>query len=616
MVKDVSMTREATVPSSAGGETEKKNVEINDRGVAEPSEAVGAGVNQNNVTSVVPETKSKEPNSVVGGGEHQNADRENARAELKERKAAGSSDGAAAGENQKSPKAVQLEVESIKDVVAGTSKVKETAAGKTEGESPSQCTSNKDEILREETALVQVSDTSVVGEVELSEPVWSLCVPALWALPASDYTFSVKPSGLVSEGKSVSLTCTLSDYSQVDRFEWTKVTANQTDPTDSPEQASLLTSKGAKLGGLNFDRTFLIPRVSEQHAGEWVCSLYSKEILVGQIPFQLHVTGQLQGSALAQSSNKVAAVTLLSFLFVVLLLIALLMYRYQRKAMSKKQSHLQEAIWELIHTELTYMKKLRVITDVDPELLFSNIPQIICAHRTFWQEVISPLLQEVRQTRKPFDPQRLHDGFQTWAETHKQCNRMRLSDMLARPHQRITKYPLMLKSILKRTEASATRDSLVSMVSSVESFLHHINSLLQHKEELQKLSVAAGRIEGYEVLESVSEEEFCQLDLTNPMVGVGPHHIRQLLLEDSLKIREGKDSKVEVHAFLFSDVLLFTKLSKKSETAKVTQAPVLIDRAVCRALKDSGIASVCPSVHVCQCEHIYSASSVLGSISY
>ncbi|XP_033897857.1 lymphocyte activation gene 3 protein-like [Acipenser ruthenus] len=144
---------------------------------------------------------------------------------------------------------------------------------------------------------------------------------------------SVKPSGLVSEGKSVSLTCTLSDYSQVDRFEWTKVTANsnQTDPTDPPKQASLLTSKGAKLGGLNSDRTFLIPRVSEQHAGEWVCSLYSKEILVGQIPFQLHVTGQLQGSALAQSSNKVAAVTLLSFLFVVLLLIALLMYRYQRK---------------------------------------------------------------------------------------------------------------------------------------------------------------------------------------------------------------------------------------------------------------------------------------------
>ncbi|MBN3287631.1 PKHG5 protein, partial [Polyodon spathula] len=410
--------------------------------------------------------------------------------------------------------------------------------------------------------------------------------------------------------------------------------------------------------------------------------------------------------------------------------------------MSKKQSHLQEAIWELIHTELTYMKKLRVITDlficgilnlhsvgfltdVDPELLFSNIPQIICAHRTFWQEVISPLLSEVRQTRKPFDPQRLHDGFQTfdkrfqsyiqycageehcmeyarqqmtqnqqflvyvgahtdrhtaqrthrhtdrqahspahiqtdrytaqhtqtdrhtaqriqrhterqahspahtqihrqtgtqpsahtdrhtaqrthrhtdrqWAETHKQCNRMRLSDMLARPHQRITKYPLMLKSILKRAEGSTTRDSLVSMVSSVESFLHHINSLLQYREELQKLSVAAGRIEGYEVLESASEEvdkhvkEFCQLDLTKPMVGVGPHHIRQLLLEDSLKIREGKDSKVEVHAFLFSDVLLFTKLSKKNETAKVTQAPVLIDRAVCRALKDPGIASPHP----------------------
>ncbi|MGH0120269.1 UNVERIFIED_CONTAM: hypothetical protein FKN15_060677 [Acipenser sinensis] len=178
------------------------------------------------------------------------------------------------------------------------------------------------------------------------------------------------------------------------------------------------------------------------------------------------------------------------------------------EAMSKKQSHLQEAIWELIHTELTYMKKLRVITDlficgilnlhsvgfltdVDPELLFSNIPQIICAHRTFWQEVISPLLQEVRQTRKPFDPQRLHDGFQTFDQ------RFQCYIQYCGGEERCMEYA--------RQQMMQNQHFLV-YVSSVESFLHHINSLLQHKEELQKLSVAAGRIEGYEVLESASEE--------------------------------------------------------------------------------------------------------------
>lgn len=136
----------------------------------------------------------------------------------------------------------------------------------------------------------------------------SVCVQfcILTCIMSPLFPVSVKPSGLVSEGKSVSLTCTLSDCSQVDRFEWTKVTANsnQTDPTDPPEQASVLTSKGAKLGGLNSDRTFLIPRVSEQHAGEWVCSLYSKEILVGQIPFQLHVTGEENTAAPMRRTNS------------------------------------------------------------------------------------------------------------------------------------------------------------------------------------------------------------------------------------------------------------------------------------------------------------------------
>lgn len=38
--------------------------------------------------------------------------------------------------------------------------------------------------------------------------------------------------------------------------------------------------------------------------------------------------------------------------------------------------------------------------------------------------------------------------------------------------------------------------------------------------------------------------EICQFDLTCPIKGVGPGVVRKLLLEDSLKIRGRKDSKV------------------------------------------------------------------------
>lgn len=34
------------------------------------------------------------------------------------------------------------------------------------------------------------------------------------------------------------------------------------------------------------------------------------------------------------------------------------------QTLTTRQSNQQEAIWELLHTEATYIKKLRVITDV------------------------------------------------------------------------------------------------------------------------------------------------------------------------------------------------------------------------------------------------------------
>lgn len=52
-----------------------------------------------------------------------------------------------------------------------------------------------------------------------------------------------------------------------------------------------------------------------------------------------------------------------------------------------------------------------------------------------------------------------------WAETHEQCNRLKLADMLAKPHQRLTKYPLLLKSVLKKTDDPSARDTINRMVS-------------------------------------------------------------------------------------------------------------------------------------------------------
>ncbi|KAM4735592.1 LOW QUALITY PROTEIN: uncharacterized protein plekhg6 [Anableps anableps] len=327
--------------------------------------------------------------------------------------------------------------------------------------------------------------------------------------------------------------------------------------------------------------------------------------------------------------------------------------------MVKRQRHQQAALWEFVQTELIYINKLKIIKDlviaalvqlhqneflleVTPELLFSNLPSILQAHQLFWQEVVYPMLQEVRRTGKPFDPMRLEAGclqfnklflayrhycweeennleftrkqmesnplfvaFVQWVEKHPQCERMRLGDMQAKPHQRITKYPLLLKAVLKETQEFHVQQALRAMLTSVNNFLESINDFMQLKDEELALSISAQRVEGYEV-EGINEEidkfvrDICQFDLTCPIRGVGPNIVRKLLLEQNLKLRGRKDSKMEVLALLFSDVLLLTKVQKKAERLKVVRPPLALDRMNCVQLKD-GYSFVLVEVGELQC---------------
>lgn len=318
------------------------------------------------------------------------------------------------------------------------------------------------------------------------------------------------------------------------------------------------------------------------------------------------------------------------------------------ETLTRRQFHQQEAIWELLHTEATYIKKLRVITDlflcgllnlqesgllteVEPAKLFSNIQEIVRLHTSLWNQVMVPALEKARQARALLDPTDLHHGFRTfgarfqpyihycmeeescmehmrmllrdnelfrtyitWAETHKQCNRLKLADMLAKPHQRLTKYPLLLKSVLKKTDEPSVRDVVSSMVATVEGFINSVDSQMQQRQEQQKLATISGRIDSYEAVEGSSEEvekilkEYNRFDLMAPMRGISPEETRQLHLEGALRMKEGKDSRMEVYCFLFTDQLLITKPVKRLEKVKIIRQPLLIHNVVCKELKDPG----------------------------
>lgn len=50
---------------------------------------------------------------------------------------------------------------------------------------------------------------------------------------------------------------------------------------------------------------------------------------------------------------------------------------------------------------------------------------------------------------------------------------------------------------------------------------------------------------------------------------------------------------MDVYCFLFTDLFLITKPFKKAERTKVIRQPLLVDRVVCRELRDPGESAGC-----------------------
>jgi pleckstrin domain-containing family G protein 5 len=180
----------------------------------------------------------------------------------------------------------------------------------------------------------------------------------------------------------------------------------------------------------------------------------------------------------------------------------------------------------------------------------------------------------------------LNEKFQ-WCETQRDCNRLRLIDILVRPMQRLTKYSLLLKAVLKKTDDINVKKDLVEMDKNVESLVRDVNSHMRQRQEQERLKNIIARIDSYEPIETKDDElqgllaTSSHLDLTCPMPGCAPGQRRHLLMEGDLKMREGSSSKIDVHCFLFTDMLLVCKtISKKGERVKVIRQPYIVDRLV------------------------------------
>ncbi|VDO63919.1 unnamed protein product [Onchocerca flexuosa] len=83
--------------------------------------------------------------------------------------------------------------------------------------------------------------------------------------------------------------------------------------------------------------------------------------------------------------------------------------------------------------------------------------------------------------------------------------RQRLLDALTNPMQRLTRYSLLLKAVLKYTVDDIERDIIQDMIVRIEKATRNVEDTLSNNDLINKLNELSRTIEGYEFVDC---EEF------------------------------------------------------------------------------------------------------------
>ena len=68
-------------------------------------------------------------------------------------------------------------------------------------------------------------------------------------------------------------------------------------------------------------------------------------------------------------------------------------------------------LFQLFLNCLCNLQNHSILTEIDTERLFCNIPEIYSANRVFWQENIRPMVKVSQETGEPLDPDMMLEGF-------------------------------------------------------------------------------------------------------------------------------------------------------------------------------------------------------------
>ncbi|XP_030600317.1 rho guanine nucleotide exchange factor 12 isoform X1 [Archocentrus centrarchus] len=267
----------------------------------------------------------------------------------------------------------------------------------------------------------------------------------------------------------------------------------------------------------------------------------------------------------------------------------------------------QEVIHELFYTERAHVRMLKVLDNVfyqkltkesilppaDIKNIFTNLEEVLQLHVNISDQMAAvrkrndssvidqigddllswfsggeeekikqavgtfcsnqPFALELIKTKQKKDSK--FTSFIQEAESNRQCRRLQLKDIIPVEMLRLTKYPLLLDSIVKDTDNAVEKEKVKQAADCCRKILSHVNQAVKESEDKQGLEDYQRRLD----LSSLKQTdnpmilELKNLDLTKKtMVHEGP-----------LSWKVNKDKTIELYTLLLEDILVL--LQKQDE---------------------------------------------------
>ncbi|KAJ6656309.1 hypothetical protein lerEdw1_003812 [Lerista edwardsae] len=294
----------------------------------------------------------------------------------------------------------------------------------------------------------------------------------------------------------------------------------------------------------------------------------------------------------------------------------------------------KEAIWELFTTECTYLldhflvlkmifmntlkylQSKEFLPDVDCGLLFANLEELNQVSLSFVTSFFSVIKDHLVNPTSPLDfisvltkyfqgnlcqshqiyclnytsavfyleklKKREDFGvYLKWCERNEQCQRRHLSELLVAPLHKLTRYPLLLKNIWKNID-TAEKATISSIKDKVEKSIRDLEGKVKWLDNFQKFKQLQDIIIWPPLWDQDKRffvpECLKHILRDNPNENILSPTKRSLLHEGRLTLAEHM-KLIDVHLFLFDDLLLITKPNRHKKKAGTS---------------DTSLISVCP----------------------